>query len=131
MLQVLVDADNVDPTRVALVLAALPAYASVVAAGRRSALAAVSWPEGTTLLPASGWQRADLALAAAYTPSDEPLLLMSGDSDFALLAGRHSGPVLVVSEAPSHRLRAVVPVHDPAVDDPGDLRRWIEAVTGG
>jgi hypothetical protein len=129
--QVLVDADNVDASRVALVLAALPASAEVVVAGRPSAMRAVDWPPGTTLLPATGWQRADLALADAYVPSDEPLLLVSGDSDFALLAGRHPGPVLVVSEAPSHRLRAVVPVHDPAVDDPGDLRRWIDAVTAG
>jgi hypothetical protein len=129
-MQVLVDADNVDPTRVSLVLAALPVTATVVAAGRRSAISAVDWPAGATLLQESGWQRADLALAAAYVPSDEPLLLVSGDSDFALLAARHAGPVLVVSEAPSHRLRAVVPVHDPAVDDPGDLRRWIDAVTG-
>jgi len=130
-MQVLVDADNVDPTRVTLLLAALPEDVTVVAAGRRSALEAVVWPADARLLPASGWQRADLALAAAYVPSDDPLLLVSGDSDFALLAGRHPGPVLVVSEAPSHRLRAVVPVHDPAVDDPGDLRRWVDAVTGG
>ena len=129
MIQVLVDADNVDAIRVARVLAAVPAGSRVVAAGRARVLGAVAWPEGTELLEEHGWQRADLALAAAYRPSDDPLLLVTGDSDFALLAARHAGPVLVVSEAPSHRLRAVVPVHDPAVDDPADLRRWVDAVS--
>ena len=129
MIQVLVDADNVDAIRVARVLAALPPGVRLVAAGHPEALGAVDWPPSAELLEERGWQRADLALAAAYLPSDDPLLLVTGDSDFALLAARHGGPVLVVSEAPSHRLRAVVPVHDPAVDDPGDLRRWIEAVS--
>ena len=129
MIQVLVDADNVDWVRVERVLAALPAGASVVAAGHPEAIESVDWPPGAVLLEERGWQKADLALAAAYVPSDDPLLLVTGDSDFALLAARHPGPVLVVSEAPSHRLRAVVPVHDPAVDDPADLRRWIDAVS--
>ena len=127
-LQVLVDADNVDAARVRTLLAALPADAQVVAAGRPAALDAVDWPAAAVLLEAAGWQTADLALAGAYVPSEDPLVLVSGDSDFALLARRHAGPVLVVSEAASHQLHRHVPVHDPAVDDPEDLRRWLDAV---
>lgn len=130
MIQVLVDADNVDEVRVAALLAALPGTARVVAAGHPEALGAVDWPPQSELLEARGWQRADLALAAAYRPSDDPLLLVSGDGDFAHLVSRHTGPVLVISEAASHQIRRHASVHDPAVDDPADLRRWLDAVLG-
>jgi hypothetical protein len=131
VLQVLVDADNVDPFRTRAVLDALPPGAAVVVAGHPRALARVEWPEGATVVTAAGWQRADLVLAEAYEPSDDPLVLVSGDGDFGLLVGRHSGPVLVVSEAASYRLAGSgVTVVDPVVDGTDPLRRWLDGVAG-
>ena len=131
MLQVLVDADNVDPFRTRALLAALPEGAEVVVAGHPRALARLDWPETATVVTAAGWQRADLVLAAAYEPSDDPLVLVSGDGDFGLLVARHSGPVLVVSEAASYRLAGSrVTVVDPAVDGVEPLRQWLDGVTG-
>lgn len=127
MLRVLVDADNVAPQRVTPVLALLVDLEDVhiTASGRAQALARVSWPEGTELLEHAGWQRADVALAEAYSPAAEPLLLITGDGDFGLLASRHPGPVLVVSGAPSGRLRDGTTVVDPAMDGVGPIEAWL------
>lgn len=132
MLQVLVDADNVPTGRLTPVLAALAGYlgpaTSVTVAGHPEALAAVDWPEQATVVPASGWQRADVALAAAYRPDDGPLVIVSGDGDFGLLAARHAGPVLVVSQAASGRLREAATVVDPAFEGVQRLTGWLRAV---
>lgn len=127
MLQVLVDADNVAPPRLAPVLALLTEVpdARITASGRRSALGRLRWPAHARLLPSTGWQRADLALAQAYLPSDDPLLLVSGDGDFGLLATRHPGAVLVVSGAASGRLRDGTTVVDPASDGVEPIRAWL------
>jgi hypothetical protein len=133
VLQVLVDADNVDPFRTRAVLAALDGVtADVVVAGHPRALARVDWPAGATVVEAAGWQRADLVLAEAYRPSDDPLVLVSGDGDFGLLVGRHGGSVLVVSEAASSRLAGgQVTVVDPVADGVEPLRQWVLGVAGG
>jgi hypothetical protein len=134
VLQVLVDADNVAPTRLLPLLALLPAdgrEVRLVVSGRDAALARVRWPGYAEVVPATGWQRADLVLAAAYRPGGEPLVVVSGDGDFALLAARHDGPVLVVSEAASARLRDTATVIDPVHDGMAPLRRWLDAVRAG
>ena len=106
VLDVLVDADNVSRTRIQLILDALPARGvRLVVAGSDRAVAQVDWPPYAEVAAAHGWQRADMLLAAAYQPGRHALLLVSGDADFGLLAARHDGPVLVVSEAASYRLR--------------------------
>jgi hypothetical protein len=128
MLRVLVDADNVAPPRLAPVLALLDEVTDEVhltASGRSSALDRLAWPVHAELLPTAGWQRADLALAAAYRPSDDPLVLVSGDGDFGLLTSRHPGPVLVISGAPSGRLRDGTTVLDPAADGLRAMREWL------
>jgi hypothetical protein len=130
MLQVLVDADNVVPRRLQPVLdllVRLDAPTRIGASGRDTALRRLSWPLDTQLLSETGWQRADLALAAAYVPSADPLLLVSGDGDFGLLATRHPGPVLVVSGAASTRLRDGTTVVDPATDGVGAIEQWLVA----
>ncbi|MDQ1711254.1 MAG: hypothetical protein QOE45_704 [Frankiaceae bacterium] len=131
MLQVLVDADNVDPVRTRALLDALAGVETdTVVAGHPRALARVDWPEDATVVEAAGWQRADLVLAAAYRPSEEPLVLVSGDGDFGLLVGRHGGPVLIVSEAASYRLAGGgVTVVDPAIDGLEPLRQWVLGVS--
>lgn len=121
----LVDADNLHRARIAALLTALPADAVVRAAGSPNALASVTWPVGTQLLPRTGWQRADLELAGAYEPDEGPLVLASGDGDFAQLGRRHAGHVLVVSDSPSAHLRAVGSVLDPVHDGPEAVRTWI------
>ena len=86
MLRVLVDADNVTARRLQPVLTLLGAITDDVqltASGRPQALARSAWPQGSVLLPHAGWQRADAALAEAYRPDDDPLILISGDGDFA------------------------------------------------
>jgi hypothetical protein len=129
VLQVLIDADNVAPSRLQPVLDLLAgvAYAELTASGRRQALDAIDWPDGTELLPSEGWQRADVALAEAYRPNSNPLLLVTGDGDFGLLAARHAGPVLVVSGAASGRLRDSATVIDPALDGVDPIRQWLAA----
>lgn len=129
MLRVLVDADNVVAQRIDPVLALLAELPSVriTASGRASALARVDWPPGTELLEHAGWQQADLALAAAYSPADEPLLLITGDGDFGLLATRHPGPVLVISGAASERLRDGTLVVDPATEGLARIQAWLDA----
>lgn len=127
-LRVLVDADNVAPPRLAPVLDLLARVVDEVqlsASGRTQALDRLSWPDGAQLLPTSGWQRADLALASAYRPSTDPLVLISGDGDFGLLASRHPGPVLVVSGAASGRLRDAATVVDPAADGLAPIMAWL------
>ena len=123
------DADNVAPSRLQPVLAVLSEIESVelTASGRSEALDALDWPPHAHLLPSSGWQRADVALAEAYVPSTAPLLLVTGDGDFGLLAARHAGPVLVVSGAPSGRLRDHAVVVDPAIDGVEPVRQWLIA----
>ena len=132
MLQVLVDADNVFPRRLQPVLdllAGLDVAPRIVASGRETALRRLVWPAGTLLHSETGWQRADLALATAYEPNTDPLMLVTGDGDFGLLATRHPGPVLVVSGAASTRLRQGATVVDPAVDGVAAIGRWVAAHT--
>ncbi|HVE95774.1 MAG TPA: hypothetical protein VNA67_02130 [Pseudonocardiaceae bacterium] len=132
--QVLIDADNFDVPRLRLLVAALEAApsAKVVVAGAPAALGAVDWPAGAQVLPASGWQSADLLMARAYRPDDRPLLLATGDGDFAQLARRHPGPVLLVAER-SRRSRAFtgprITTTDPAADGGADLRSWLARAT--
>jgi hypothetical protein len=132
VLRVLVDADNVAPQRVEPVLALVTDVAGVriTASGRAQALAGISWPAGTELLEHAGWQRADLALADAYSPADEPLVLITGDGDFGLLAARHPGPVLVISGAASGRLREGTTVVDPAMEGLAPVAAWLAAWVG-
>jgi hypothetical protein len=128
MLRVLVDADNVAPVRLQPVLDLLVTLSvpmRITASGRQRAIDAVQWPAGAELLVHAGWQRADNALAEAYSPADEPLILVSGDGDFGLLAARHPGPVLVVSGAPSGRLRDTAMIIDPATEGVGPIRAWL------
>lgn len=130
--QVLIDADNVGPARVQPVLVELAAAhlpVTIVVSGREEALARVSWPASTRQVVASGWQRADVALAQAYRQDENPLIVVSGDGDFALLAARHPGPVLIVSSAPSYRLTGNATVTDPALDGPTALRGWLREVS--
>ena len=125
----LVDADNVTGPRLKALLRALRYVPTrIVAAGSCKSLKSVSWPGAALLFPREGWQRADVALADAYTPTPGPLVIVSGDGDFALLAARHPGPVIVVSESASGRLRAVAPVVDPIQDGIGPLAAWVRAV---
>src|SRR6185312_5299196 len=57
-----------------------------------------------------------------------PLLLATGDGDFAQLVRRHPGPVLLVGST-SNRSRALAAPHitptDPALDGGAQLRAWI------
>jgi hypothetical protein len=129
---VLVDADNLDAARLRLVAVELgragaEVAARTVVAGRPAKLARVDWPAGADVRDASGWQTADAALAAAYVVDDAPLVLVTGDGDFALLAARHPGPVLVVgvSGATSARLREHATVVDPVHDGVERLRSWL------
>ena len=129
MIQVLIDADNLSAPRLRALVGALAAGGvRITVAGSRRALAGVSWPERATVIQVEGWQQADLRLAEAYRADDEPLVLASGDGDFALLAATHPGPVLVVSDRPNARLRGIGTVVDPLVDGSGALRSWFDAV---
>jgi hypothetical protein len=133
VLQVLVDADNVPSARLQVLAQALSSYdgdVRIVVSGHRDVTGGISWPTEPQILVAEGWQRADLALAAAYSPAPGPLVLASGDSDFVQLATRHPGPVLVVSEAAASRYRDIATVVDP-VHDRVLLEQWIAAVSTG
>ena len=131
----LVDADNLDVGRLRLVVDELAACLAegypvrLHVAGHPTRLASLPWPGAAELLPAHGWQRADAVLAAAYVADDEPLVLVTGDGDFALLADRHPGAVLVVgvAGATSGRLRNRAAVVDPVHDGPERLRSWLRA----
>jgi hypothetical protein len=94
---------------------------------RPAALDRLRWPENAELIASAGWQRADASLAESYLPSADPLLLITGDGDFALLAERHPGPVLVVSGAASGRLRSGTTVVDPATEGVGPIEAWLAA----
>jgi hypothetical protein len=126
---VLVDADNLDVGRLRLIAPELAGVGRLVVSGHPARLASVEWPAQADLRPAGGWQGADAVLAQAYEPDDEPLVLVTGDGDFALLAQRHPGPVLVVgtSGATSSRLRHGdgVTVVDPVHDGVERLRAWL------
>lgn len=136
--QVLVDADNLDVPRLRLLVAALEAAleawpaGDIVVAGKPTALEALDWPPGARVLPARGWQGADLLLARAYRADDRPLLLATGDGDFAQLARRHPGPVLLVGGT-SSRSRALrgprIVTTDPASDGGAQLRSWLRRST--
>ena len=130
-MQVLVDADNLDVPRLRMLVVALELApsADVVVAGAPAVVEALDWPPHAQILPASGWQGADLLLARAYLAEDAPLLLATGDGDFVHLARRHPGPVLLVSGT-SSRSRAFagsqITIVDPATDGGAALRRWLE-----
>ena len=129
--QILIDADNLGVPRLRLLVAALEAAPSgdVVIAGAPAALEAVDWPPQAQVLPASGWQGADILLARAYRTDDRPLLLATGDGDFAQLARRHPGPVLVVGGAFSRSRTFAGPriaTNDPAADGGAQLRAWLD-----
>ncbi|HKR52001.1 MAG TPA: hypothetical protein VJT72_20970 [Pseudonocardiaceae bacterium] len=132
--QVLVDADNLDVPRLRLLVVALETgpTADVIVAGAPAVLNALDWPSAAQVLPASGWQGADLLLARAYRADDRPLLLATGDGDFAQLARRHPGPVLLVGGM-SSRSRAFtgprIVTTDPASDGGAQLRSWLEQST--
>ena len=125
----LVDADNVSAPRLRAFLRAVPLdEVQLIVAGRPSAVAGVAWPPGAVIHEVEGWQQADLALVAAYQPGDEPLVVVSGDGDFSMLAATHAGPVLVISDRPASRLRASGVVVDPIVDGLDAVRHWFDAV---
>jgi hypothetical protein len=127
--QVLIDADNLSASRLEAFLRVLPAEeADVIVAGSPRALGAVRWPARARLLEVEGWQRADITLVEAYRAGDEPLVLVSGDGDFAGLVRGHRGDVLVVSDRPASGLRGVGTVLDPVLDGLDALRRWFDAV---
>jgi hypothetical protein len=129
LIQVLIDADNLSAPRIRAFLSAMPSdEVEVTVAGSGRALAGVPWPARATVLEVEGWQQADLALVAAHRPGPQPLVLVSGDGDFAMLAATHPGPVLVISDRPASRLRAAGTVVDPVVDGTDAVRHWFDAV---
>lgn len=129
MLQVLIDADNLTSARLAALVRALPGDARVTVAGSPWALAQAAWPRHATVVEVEGWQRADLVLVDAYRADTDPLVLASGDGDFAHLVAGHPGPVLVVADRPAAALRRNAPVVDPVLDGMDALRDWLDAVT--
>lgn len=129
MIQVLVDADNLSVPRLRALLRVLPLdEVELVVAGSPRALAVVAWPRVARVTAVEGWQEADAVLARAYRPGPHPLVLASGDGDFAHLAVGHDGPVLVVSDRPAGRLRDAGAVVDPVTDGLNALRHWFDAV---
>ena len=129
MIQVLIDADNLSARRISAFLRAVPLdEVDMVVAGSPHALAGVAWPVSARVVEVEGWQQADLALVDAHRAGTDPLVLVSGDGDFAMLAARHAGPVLVVSDRPASRLRAAGTVVDPVVDGLDAVRHWFDAV---
>lgn len=129
MIQVLVDADNLPVARLRALLRTLPSgEVDVLVAGSPRALAALDWPRGAQIVAVEGWQQADVVLARAYRPGSEPLVLASGDGDFAALAAGHAGPVLVVADRPASALRRAGTVIDPVAQGVDALRHWFDAV---
>lgn len=132
MLQVLVDADNLTPARLRALLGALDQVEAedrrLVVAGAPAALAAVAWPADADVVVGTGWQRADVLLLERHLLAPGPLVLATGDGDFAQLGARHPGPVLVVSGSPASQLRAVATVVDPVQEGPARLVEWLRAV---
>lgn len=125
----LIDADNLNAARLRAFLRAVPLDdVRVTVAGNPRAVAAVPWPASAEVHSVEGWQAADGVLAAAYVPGDQPLVLVTGDGDFSLVAAGHQGPVLVVSDRPASRLRAAATVVDPVLDGLGAVRAWFDAV---
>lgn len=129
MIQILVDADNLSAPRLRALLRAIPLDESdVFVAGSPRALAAVEWPSSARVVQIEGWQRADMLLVESYRAGDDPLVLVSGDGDFAGVVRGHGGPVLVVSDRPASGLRGVGSVLDPVIDGVDALRSWFDAV---
>jgi hypothetical protein len=130
VVQVLADADNLMSRWMSVMMTLVGRYpCAVTVAGAPARLAAVAWPAGSTLLAAEGWQRADLALAGAYQRNDRPLLLVTGDGDFAHLASRHPGPVAVAGLSVARALRSGATVIDLSRDGVGPLAAWLDSVT--
>jgi hypothetical protein len=128
-MQVLIDADNLSAARLAAFVRALPAdEADVLVAGSPRALSAVEWPRTARVVEVEGWQRADMLLVEAYRQGGEPLVLVSGDGDFAGLVRGHRGDVLVVSDRPASGLRGAGTVLDPVIDGLDAVRGWFDAV---
>jgi hypothetical protein len=129
VIQVLVDADNLNASRLRALLRATPmSEVDMTVAGSPRALAAVDWPRSATVREVEGWQQADLYLVSVYRPGNDPLVLATGDGDFSLVAATHAGPVLVVSDRPASRLRAAGTVVDPVVEGLDAVRQWFDAV---
>lgn len=129
MIQVLVDADNISGPRLRAFLSAVPvSEVEIVVAGAPRALAAVQWPRRARVIQVEGWQQADLALVDAYRAMTDPLVLVTGDGDFGMLAATHRGPVLVISDRPASRLRAAGTVIDPVLEGVDAVRAWFDAV---
>jgi len=129
VIQVLVDADNVPVARLRALLRALPSgEVDVLVAGSPHALATLDWPRGAQVVAVEGWQEADVVLARAYRPGSEPLVLVSGDGDFAAIVAGHAGPVLVVADRPASALRRAGTVIDPVTEGLDALRHWFDAV---
>ena len=129
MIQVLIDADNLSAPRIQAFLSAVPLdEVEIFVAGSPRALAGVAWPPVARLHQVEGWQQADLALVDAHRTRTDPLVLVSGDGDFAMLAAKHPGPVLIISDRPASRLRAAGTVVDPVVDGLDAVRHWFDAV---
>jgi len=137
--QILVDADNVHPARLAALLDALvltgrtpsqDADVRLVAIGRAQALANTAWPEGSEIAPHEGWQSADIALAQAYVHEPDALILASGDGDFVHLVRGHEGPVLVVAaeRSTSGRMRDHATVVDPVHEGTARIVDWINGL---
>ncbi len=128
-IQVLVDADNLNTARLRAFLRAVPlSDVSMTVAGNPRAIQSVDWPAGADVHQVEGWQAADVVLVDAYVEGGQPLVLVTGDGDFSLVAARHAGPVLIVSDRPASRLRASGTVVDPVLDGPEALRAWFDAV---
>ena len=129
MIQVLIDADNISAPRISAFLRTVPRdEVDMIVAGSPRAVAGVGWPPSARVVEVEGWQQADLALVDAHRPGTDPLVLVTGDGDFAMLAATHPGPVLIVSDRPASRLRASGTVVDPVVEGLDAVRRWFDAV---
>lgn len=127
MIQVLIDADNLPVHHLEGLLRALPLdEVALVVAGSGEALGMVEWPPPAMVHHVVGPQEADAALLAAYRPGAAPLVVASGDKDFAGIVRGHGGPVLVVADRPAKALQAVAEVIDPVRDGIDAVRRWFD-----